>query len=66
MAVAAIILAIGNISGGSINPARSFGPDMMALIVGGSHALTTTYPLYLIAPIIGAVLAAFFYNYIAE
>jgi glycerol uptake facilitator protein len=66
MTVAAVILAIGNISGGSINPARSFGPDMMALIVNGSPALITTYPLYLIAPIIGAVLAAFFYNYIAE
>lgn len=66
MAVATIIIAIGNISGGSINPARSFGPDMIALIISGSNALVTTYPMYLIAPIIGAVLAAFFYNYIAE
>ena len=66
MAVAAVIIAIGNISGASINPARSFGPDMIALLVNGSTALITTYPIYLIAPIIGAVLAAFFYNYIAE
>ena len=66
MAVAAIIIAIGNISGGSINPARSFGPDLMALIIHGSPALITTYPIYLIAPIIGAVLAAFFYDYVAE
>jgi glycerol uptake facilitator protein len=66
MTVAAVIIAIGNISGGSINPARSFGPDLMALIVNGSTALITTYPIYLIAPIIGAVLAAFFYNYISD
>jgi len=66
MTVATVIIAIGNISGASINPARSFGPDLMALIVNGSPALVTTFPIYLIAPIIGAVLAAFFYNYIAE
>jgi glycerol uptake facilitator protein len=66
MTVAAVIIAIGNISGGSINPARSFGPDLMALIVNGSTALITTYPIYLIAPIIGAVLAAFFYSYISD
>lgn len=66
MAVTAVIMAIGNISGGSINPARSFGPDLLALMVNGGSALYTTYPIYLIAPIIGAVLAAFFYNYVAE
>lgn len=64
-AVTAVILAIGNISGGSINPARTFGPDLMGLIISGSDALWTTFPIYVIGPIIGAVLAAFFYVFVA-
>ena len=64
-AVTAIIIATGNISGGSINPARSFGPDLMGLIISGSDALWTTYPIYVIGPIVGAVLAAFFYVFVA-
>jgi len=64
-AVIAAIIATGNISGGSINPARSFGPDLMALIVSGSDALWTTFPIYVVGPIIGAVLAAFFYIFVA-
>ena len=64
MAVTGVIIAIGNISGGSINPARSFGPDLIATIMNGSTALVTTYPIYIVGPIVGAVLAAFFYKYI--
>ncbi|HJJ51314.1 MAG TPA: MIP/aquaporin family protein [Methanocorpusculum sp.] len=64
-AVTAVILAIGNISGGSINPARTFGPDLMGLIISGSDALWTTFPIYVIGPIVGAVLAAFFYVFVA-
>ena len=66
MAVTAVILAIGNISGGSINPARSFGPDMVAAVVNGSPALLTTFPIYVVGPVVGAVLAAVFYMYVAE
>ena len=64
MAVTGVIIAIGNISGGSINPARSFGPDLIATIMNGSTALVTTYPIYIVGPIVGAVLAAFFYKYV--
>ena len=46
------IMAIA-IDGASVNPARSFGP---AIIVGG-HALSQVW-LFLIAPLVGAVLAA--------
>ena len=56
---------MGNISGGSINLARSFGPDLIAAALNGSTALVTTYPIYIVGPIVGAVLAAFFYKYIA-
>ncbi|HJJ72478.1 MAG TPA: aquaporin family protein [Methanocorpusculum sp.] len=59
--VLAVILVIGKISGGSINPARTFGPDLMALIFSGSDALWTTFPIYVIGPILGAVCAALLY-----
>ena len=63
--VLAVILVIGKISGGSINPARTFGPDIMALIFSGSDALWTTFPIYVIGPILGAVCAALLYCKIA-
>jgi len=47
-----IIVAV-NLTGGSLNPARSFGP---ALFAGGSAM--AHYWLYLTAPLVGAVLAA--------
>lgn len=64
-AVLAVILVIGNISGGSINPARTFGPDFVALLLSGSDALWTTFPLYVAGPVLGAVCAAFLYRMIA-
>lgn len=48
----------GPVTGGSMNPARSFGP---ALFAGGSAL--SNYWLYLIAPCIGAVLAALSYEF---
>ncbi len=49
------------ITGVSVNPARSIGP---ALLVGGT-ALAQLW-LFIIAPIIGAVLAAFVWKYLLE
>lgn len=50
-----LLIVVGlNITGGSLNPARSFGPALFA----GGHALTN-YWVYLVAPLVGAVLAAF-------
>lgn len=46
------------ITGTSVNPARSFGP---ALIVGG-EALSQVW-LFILAPIIGGILAALVWNY---
>lgn len=48
-----IIVAL-NLTGGSLNPARSFGP---AIFAGGSAL--AHYWVYLAAPIVGAILAAF-------
>jgi glycerol uptake facilitator-like aquaporin len=50
------VLAAGNISGGSMNPARSFGP---ALLAGG--AALNCVGIYIAGPISGAVAASLLY-----
>ena len=52
--LAFLIIVCLNLTGGSLNPARSFGP---ALLAGGSAL--SHYWVYLLAPEIGAVLAAY-------
>ena len=61
LTVAGMITMAGNISGASLNPARTFGPYVMDGLLGGSN-LWVYFPIYLIGPIIGAVIAAFFYD----
>jgi len=56
-AVVANIIVGGPATGASMNPARSFGP---ALLSGG--AAMSSYWIYLIGPIVGAVLAALCYE----
>ena len=55
--VAADILAIGPLTGASMNPARSFGP---AVATGIYEAQL----LYLTAPIVGALVAGLLYEYL--
>ena len=55
--IAADILAIGPLTGGSMNPARSFGP---AVASGYFEAQA----LYWVAPIVGGVVAAILYDYL--
>jgi glycerol uptake facilitator protein len=61
LTVAGMITATGNISGGSLNPARTFGPYVMDWLLGGSN-LWVYFPIYVIGPVAGAVLAAVFYE----
>lgn len=63
--VAAVITTIGNITGASINPARTFGPYLGDWLLGGTN-LWYYFPIYIIGPIVGAVLAAFIYDYISS
>ena len=51
------VLIGGPITGGSMNPARSFGP---ALFTGG--AALASYWLYVVGPMVGASFAAFLYE----
>lgn len=53
-----------NVTGGSLNPARTFGPYLMNVVAGGAN-YWWQYPIYLVGPIVGALLAAFVYDYVA-
>src|SRR5918997_807457 len=58
-ALACGVLIAGPITGGSLNPARTLGP----MIVAGQF---TTFWVYLVGPIVGAVLAALVYERFAS
>ncbi|MDD5143587.1 MIP/aquaporin family protein [Methanoregula sp.] len=64
LSVTAMITSTGNIAGASLNPARTFGPYLMDFLLGGSN-LWGFFPIYIIGPVAGALLAAFFYDRIA-
>src|SRR5512137_1223027 len=61
LTVGGMITATGNIAGASLNPARTFGPYLMDWLLGGSN-LWAFFPIYIIGPVAGAVLAAVFYD----
>jgi glycerol uptake facilitator protein len=65
LAVACAILLIGPLTGGSLNPARTFGPYLAAEIFGG-EAAWSQFPLYWIGPLIGGALAALSYDLLAQ
>lgn len=65
LTVGGIITTIGNISGASINPARSFGPMVADLMLGGPN-VAGVYWVYVVGPVAGAVIAAFFYSWVAK
>lgn len=65
LVVAADIIVVGNITGSSLNPARTFGPYLADFVLGGDN-LWWQFPIYIIGPIIGALVAAFLYEYIAQ
>jgi MIP family channel proteins len=56
LTIAADILAIGPLTGGSMNPARSLGPAIASGVLAGQV-------VYWIGPMIGAIAAAMFWEY---
>jgi len=64
LTVGGIIITIGNITGSSLNPARTFGPYLGDSLMGIN--LWQYFPIYVIGPIVGAVAAAWMYNYLAK
>ena len=64
LTVAGIITTLGNITGASLNPARSFGPVVGNMIFGGAD-LWAVFPIYVVGPVAGAIVAAFLYIWFA-
>jgi glycerol uptake facilitator protein len=60
-----VITATGNIAGASLNPARTFGPYLADLMLGGKN-FWIYFPIYVIGPVIGAVVAALLYAYLDQ
>lgn len=65
LAVAAAILLIAPQTGGSLNPARTFGP-YLALALFGGEVPWGQFLLYWVGPLLGAVVAAVLYDLVAE
>ena len=65
LSVAVGILALGPLTGGSLNPARTFGPLFLSTVFGGDTNWGDL-PLYIIGPLLGAVAAAIAYDYVAR
>lgn len=65
LAVAAAILLIAPQTGGSLNPARTFGPYLAATVFGGDIPWSDL-GVYLIGPVLGAVAAVLVYDVIAQ
>jgi glycerol uptake facilitator len=65
LVVACEIVVIGPISGGSVNPARMLGPDVVTTIFGGS-VRWGELSIYCAGPLTGAVIAALAYDVIAQ
>ena len=57
LTLAGLILVGGNLTGASLNPARSFGPAMMEAFLGNTKAIGQM-GIYLLGPMVGAALAA--------
>jgi glycerol uptake facilitator protein len=64
-AVVAIIMVVGPITGASLNPARAFGPELVAAIGGGVTHWGQLIPVYVLPGLVGSALAAFVYDYLA-
>jgi glycerol uptake facilitator protein len=65
LAVAGEIFVIGPLTGGSINPARTFGPYLTNSLFGGETPWAQ-YGVYVAGPIIGAVLAGVVYDLVGR
>jgi glycerol uptake facilitator protein len=65
LSVTAAILVIAPLTGGSLNPARTFGP-LLVNTLGGGDTAWGDLPAYVIGPLIGGVAAALSYDAIAR
>lgn len=64
--VIAIIMIVGPITGASLNPARAFGPEFVSSLKSGATHWNQLIPVYILPGLVGAALAAFVYDFLAE
>ena len=64
LVIAADILAIGPLTGASMNPQRSFGPTLIGSLAEGGGALWSSHWLYWVGPLVGGGFAALVYHLI--
>ena len=62
----AIIMVIGPMTGASLNPARAFGPELVSAFGGGVTHWAQLIPVYVLPGLVGAALAAFAYDLLAD
>jgi len=62
LTLAALILFLGPATGGSVNPARAFGPDLVAVVFGYPVNWGAFIISYLIGPLLGGVVGALAYT----
>ena len=65
LAVASEIMLIAPFTGGSVNPARSFGPYLVNQLFGGSTPWSEFY-VYIVGPLVGGVAGALCYEAVAR
>ncbi|HEU5348448.1 MAG TPA: aquaporin [Ktedonobacterales bacterium] len=62
LALAAVIMIVGPVTGAAVNPARAFGPDVISIFFGAPSVNWIAFIVcYLIAPILGGIGAAWLY-----
>src|SRR5919199_2732300 len=64
--VVGIIMVVGPITGASLNPARAFAPELVSAIGGGATHWSQLVPVYVLPGLVGAGLAGFVYDLLAE
>jgi glycerol uptake facilitator protein len=65
LAVAAAILLIAPQTGGSLNPARTFGPYVGVALFGGDIPWSDLW-VYLVGPLVGGLAAVLLYDFVAQ
>src|SRR3954447_20663553 len=64
--VVAIIMVVGPITGASLNPARAFGPEFVSALKSGVTHWNQFVPVYVLPGLVGAAIAAYVYDFLAE
>jgi glycerol uptake facilitator protein len=64
--VGGIILVIGPLTGAALNPARTFGPELVSALAGHGAHWEQFIPVYLIPGVIGAGLAVLMHCWLSQ